>query len=140
MNSPTAPIQGWDPEILKEIDLYLEEIYPESKKAGIEMADLDLRKSQVRGLETLITSTHRFSEILNYIKNQAGKDKKNKWSRLAPLLLKQLDLLENKVKEISKDEAAITLEIKLKLARGWARQVVSHYLYEGLPKEGKEGK
>ena len=119
-----------EPETLREIDLFLEEFYPQSKNAGNEMARAELGSSQIRGLETLITSASRLSEIINYVKNQAGKDKKNTWSKIAPLLLDQLDLLEAKAKELGKEDPANTLDIKMKLARGWAKQVGTHFLYE----------
>ncbi len=124
---PLMPVLGR--ETLKEIDLYLEEFYPKSIGAGNAMASADLGNAQVRGLETLITSAGRFSEIVNYIKNQTGKDKKGKWLQIGTLLLGQLEQLENKANEIGRKDPATTLEIKMKLARGWAKQVVAHYLY-----------
>lgn len=130
MTNQTTSIPVLAPETLREIDLFLEEFYPQSKNAGNEMTLVDLRNNQIRGLETLITSASRLSEIINYIKNQAGKDKKNTWSKIAPLLLDQLGLLKAKAKEIGKEDPANTLDIKMKLARGWAKQVVTHFLYE----------
>ncbi|HHC25087.1 MAG TPA: hypothetical protein ENK58_06705 [Desulfobacterales bacterium] len=124
---PLAPVL--EPETLKKIDLYLEEFYPNAVNAGNEMFSAELGKAQIRGLETLVTSTSRFSEVINYIKNQTGKDKKGKWLQAGPLLLDQLDLLENKADEIGQGDATTVLEIKLRLARGWAKQVTTHYLY-----------
>ncbi|QTA92056.1 hypothetical protein [Desulfonema magnum] len=120
------------PETLREIDLYLEEFYSQSVKAGNEMARAGLRTTQIRGLETLVTSASRFSEIINYIKNQAGKDKKGKWLKIASLFLEQLEQIEHKSNEMSRGNPEAALEIKMKLARGWAKQVVAHYLYSAL--------
>ncbi len=125
--TPLAPVLK--PEILREIDLYLEDFYPNSVNAGNQMASADLRMAQIRGLETLVTSVTRFSEIINYIKNQTGKDKKNTWVQVGSLLLSQLEQLENKAGEMGNGDPVVTLEIKMKLARGWAKQVVAHYLY-----------
>ncbi len=119
---------------LKGIDLYLEEIYENSITAGNEMVAAALRNAQIRGLETLVTSTGRFSEIINYIKNQTGKDRRNSWVRVGPLLLEQLGALEEKARELGGNDAGQVLEIKLRLARGWAKQVVAHYLYSALHK------
>jgi len=119
-----------DPDTLHRIDIYLEQFYPESVKAGAKMAAVDLGTTQIRGLETLITSTSRFSEIINYVKNQAGKDRKQKWSIVAPILLKQLDELETEAKTIGLEKPQNILEIKMKLARGWAKQVATHCIYE----------
>lgn len=125
--TPLGPVLAH--ETLKEIDLYLEDFYPKSVEAGNAMAIADIGNTQIRGLETLITSASRFSEIINYIKNQIGKEKKGKWLQIGPLLLGQLEQLEKKAKEMGCEDPLKTLEIKMKLARGWAKQVVTHYLY-----------
>jgi hypothetical protein len=78
----------------------------------------------------LVTSTRRFSESINYIKNQAGKDKREMWSAVAPRLLGQLESLENKALGLGVGSPEKILEIKPRLVRGWAKQVVTHYLYE----------
>jgi len=121
-------------EILREIDLYLEDFYPDAVKTGNEMFSAGLGNAQIRGLQTLVTSASRFSEIVNYIKNQVGKDKKGKWLRVGSLLLEQLEQIEKKSNEIGGGEAVATLEIKRRLARGWAKQVVAHYLYSAVQK------
>ncbi|MDM8525791.1 hypothetical protein QUF80_20660 [Desulfococcaceae bacterium HSG8] len=122
----------------EKIDLYLEEIYPQSIIAGNEMADTGLRNTQIRGLETLVTSASRFSEIINYIKNQVGKDKKGKWLKVGSLLLEQLGKIEDKANKMGNEDPAKILEIKMKMARGWAKQVVAHYLYSEVQKTDKE--
>jgi hypothetical protein len=129
MKEPMTSTPILDLDTLKAIDVYLEDFYPQSRNAGKRMADAGLGTSQIRGLETIITSTTRFSEIINHIKNQAGKDKKKKWSGVASLLLEQLETLEAEAHRISKDFPTRILDIKLRLARGWAKQVVTHYLY-----------
>ncbi|WP_435550721.1 hypothetical protein [Desulfobacterium sp. N47] len=91
---------GIDPEILQQIDMFLENFYQQSVAAGNEMARVELSPSQVRSLETLITSTTRFSEVINYIKNQIGKDRQNKWSQVGSFLLGQLDQIEAKVESM----------------------------------------
>lgn len=117
---------------LKEIDQFLEEYYEGGKtqEVGELMAKEKMAKSQVRGLENLIASTTRFSEIINYIKNQAGKEKKgNIWRKIAPNLLSQLQTIETAAIEIAGDNSAERSAVKLHLVRGWARQVVAHYLF-----------
>lgn len=117
-------------KILKDIDLALEDYYIKAIEAGEAMAEHDF-KTQVRGLENLIVSTTRFSEVLNYIKNQFGKETNDrKWLTVGPVLLGQLEELETKAKEIAPDDPAVCLEVKLRLLRGWARQVVAHYFYQ----------
>ncbi|WP_287126954.1 hypothetical protein [Desulfobacter sp.] len=114
----------------RKIDLYLEKIYPDSKLAGDELAAKKLEKTQLRGLETVITSTSRFSEIINYIKNQAARDTNRKWIDVAPRLIRQLDALEAQAETLGNGDASLILDIKMKLARGWGKQVITHCLYE----------
>ena len=132
-NEPSLP--ALDAETLKKIDLFLEGFYPSAIEAGDRMSDVKLGKTQVRGMETFIASASRFSQIINYIKNRAGKDRKKTWINIAPGLLDQLDELETKAKELGKNNPAVMIDIKMKLARGWANQVVSQYLYADALKE-----
>lgn len=130
------------PETLKAIDLHLEALY-ESKTTidiGQKMADVELKSSQIRNLENLVMSTKRFSEIINFIKNQTGKDKKGKWLLIADTLLHQLEDMEDKSREIGKDNPGITFEVKRQLARGWIKQIVAHYFFADLKREEKKDK
>ena len=136
----TGPVLS--PEILKAIDLHLEALY-ESKRTidiGQKMADVELRSSQIRNLENLVMSTRRFSEIINFIKNQTGKDKKGKWPMIAGCLLHQLEELENKAREIGEDNPGIIFEVKKQLARGWIKQIVAHYFFVDLKREEEKDK
>ena len=126
-----------DAAVSREMDLFLEEIYGDSKSAGQGMADVNLGKSQVRGFESMLTSTSRFSEIINYIKNQAGKDTKGAWSSVAPGLLVQLERLENKAEVLGKDDPSLILQIKIKLVLGWGKQVIAHCLYQRMLMGGR---
>lgn len=124
--------------ILKAVDIFLEEYYAKSIDAAKIMANDLPGTTQVRGLETLTATTSRFSEIINYVKRQTGKDTKNEWTTLGPKLISQLEDLEKKAEELSKDDVDRCLDIKLLLARGWVNQVVCHYLYEKTIKEDKK--
>lgn len=126
------------PGIVKAIDVFLEGYYSRSIEAAEIMVKSDLGKAQVRGLETLTATTSRFSEIINYVKRQTGKDTKNEWTKLGPKLISQLEDLEKKAEELSKDNVDSCLDIKLLLARGWVNQVVCHYLYEKTINEDKK--
>lgn len=116
-------------ELLRAVDLYLEEFYPRSVEAGRQIAANNaFKKSQIRGFERIVLSAVRFSQIINFIKNRAGKDR-NVWGDAAALLLPQLTDLETKAVELAQGDVETILKIKLLLARGWAAQVVAHYLY-----------
>ena len=116
----------------RTIDQILEELCPESREAGQALYKAGFKNTQIRGFETLVVSTRRFTEIINYIKNQAGKKSANaqQWRSCAPALLKQLDTLEQHAGELGQGDPAMTLDSKLRLARGWARQVVTSFLFE----------
>jgi hypothetical protein len=123
---------------LKSIDLFLEDYYPKASEAGDRIAACKMDKTQVRGLENLIVSVTRFSEVINYIKNQVGKEReKNTWKEVGPILLSQLKDLESQANEIAGDHPLERLEVKLRLLRGWARQVVAHYLYKDREERGQ---
>ncbi|CAN2041388.1 conserved hypothetical protein [Candidatus Magnetomoraceae bacterium gMMP-15] len=191
MQDQITSVPVLEPETLRAIDLYLESIYTQSENAGNQMYQAGLKNTQIRGLETLVTSTTRFSEVINYIKNQTGKDKKRQWTQVAVLLLSQLKKIEKnaedsyKITEISLDKLKMeflpedlidklkklkkepystkdlflynleknisseilddykslilkhaqmqigtVLDIKIRLARGWVKQIVTHYLYK----------
>lgn len=125
-----------DPATLKAIDLHLEALYESKATINVaqEMADSELKTSQIRSLETLIMSTRRFSEIINFIKNQAGKDRKGQWFQFVDKLLNQLEAIEEKAREIGANDAGRTLAVKRHLARGWGKQIVAHYLFAQLKK------
>ncbi|MCP5109099.1 MAG: hypothetical protein GY950_37300 [bacterium] len=139
MSKSDSKVWQLKPEIIKRIDLFLEEIYPDSEKMGEKMAKREaaLQTSQARGLENLTVSTSRFSEIINYIKNQAGKSARGKgWNIFAEEMLLKLKVIENKAREIGGNDPGTVLEVKLGLARGWVKQVVAHYLYEKTREKG----
>lgn len=125
---------------LLAIDEYLETLYESNatQNAGQTMATIKLDRSQIRKLENLVMSTRRFSEIINHIKNQTGKDiKKKKWPQIADTLLNQLAEIENKAQEIGKNDFAKIIEAKKRIARGWVKQIVAHYLFAML-KNGED--
>lgn len=136
MDSTVKKSQLFTPEVLKKIDLFLESIYPESEKTGLLMAKKELKNTQVRKLEKIITSASRFSEIINFIKNQVGKDNEHKWLPISEIMLEQLKGIENKAIELGCDDDLLIMEMKLKITRGWARQVACHYFYSNKSENG----
>lgn len=139
MTPPTQSGLELDRESRHKIDLYLEDIYGQAKQIGESLAKAKLKQAQMHGLETIVSSTTRFSEILNYIKNQAGKEKSGAeagpWRGYALTMLDQLKGIEDKAKELGGEDSAKILDCKLRLVRGWARQVATSYRYaESLKK------
>lgn len=128
MNGPLI-----DLDTLRNIDIYLEEIYPASVITGERLTILS--KAQISNLENIVNSATRFSEVTNFIKNQAGKDTKNTWKVVAKDILVQLREIEEKAKELGDDDQGRILDIKLRLVRGWVRQVATHYLYKKQEEE-----
>lgn len=134
------------PQVSKAIDLFLDQHYEQSEIAGKHLSGCFSGtggKNQVRNLENAAYTATRFSSIQNFIKNQMGKDSKKNptWTKkltegdlMGDFLLKQLEGLaqaSDRLTKIEPTEDPLTgsLEIRLCLARGWAQQVASHYLY-----------
>ncbi|KPA14382.1 hypothetical protein MHK_005403 [Candidatus Magnetomorum sp. HK-1] len=135
-----------DYQTLKKIDLHLESLYEKNyatnskNNIGKIMAEVDLGSTQVRGLERLTLSSTRFSQTINYVKNQAGKEKKNKkkWSIVAEKLIPQLEELEKEAHKIGENVPATVLEVKMRLSRGLIKMIVANYYY--LTKQDNESK
>ncbi len=124
-------------QMWRDIDLFLEDFYGEAQKLGTGASRANMKIAQMRGLENLVVSTRRFSEIANYIKNQAGRQTRATavWRNVAGEFLRQLDRLENKARQLGGDDAEMVLDAKLRLARGWIKQVVAHYLFEKVRRD-----
>lgn len=118
-------------------DCYIDDQHERHSQLGVSLFqtfDYDRRSgrvsTQVRNLQQIVCSATRFSDIEDFIKNQMGKDTDlaRKWREIGDDLLKQLRCLRDKASKM--DSAPETqLALRLRLARGWVRAVVSEYLY-----------
>lgn len=86
--------------------------------------------SQVRKLQQLAMSAPRLADVEDFIKNQMGKEdsSQSQWWVLGPKALQQLRTLRSKSQDLS-ELPAEQLAIRLRLARGCVRALVSAYLY-----------
>lgn len=97
------------------------------------------QKSQMKNLENITNSAHKMTDVLNFIKRQTGKAKAGdgwKRSNFGQRLLEQLEMnVERKVGPIcqalafGEGDAPGRMDIKLRLAREYIRQLVVHYEY-----------
>ena len=87
--------------------------------------------TQVRNLQQIACSATRFADIEDFVKNQMGKEdkKEKKWRVLGDTVLKELKQLRDKSCELDADPNN-QMAVRLRLARGWVRAVVSQYLYQ----------
>ena len=90
--------------------------------------------TQVRNLQQITCSATRFVDIEDFVKNQMGKeriDDRNgpRWKVLGDDILRQLGQLRARSQELDTDPHN-QMALRLRLARGWVRAVVSAYLYE----------
>ena len=97
--------------------------------------------TQIRNLQQITCSATRFADIEDFVKNQMGKEDKNKpqWRQLGNNVLKGLKELRDTSQELvpddSTDQSKLSetrmkqMALRLRLARGWGRAVVSQYLY-----------
>jgi len=136
-----------DVETLLEVDKAIEEFYPNSIETGRILSEIfnESNKTQIKNFENIICSTTRFTEAYNFIKNQIGKSAKDKgWTKRIPdngretmigeRILKEMYTLEKKSEKIT-DDKELVFDVRMRLLRGWIKQVVAHYEYN-LIKEG----
>jgi hypothetical protein len=89
--------------------------------------------SQVRNLQQATTSATRLSDVEDFIKNQMGKGTgaARQWRRdgLGQALLDELGRLRVVARDLAETNPQHEIQVRLRLARGWVRAVVSEYLY-----------
>jgi len=123
-------------ELIQKTDLYIEENHQMFSELGKRFFDIFNKKSknriraQIRNLERITCSATRFADIEDFVKNQMGKEPKDRreWKALGREVLQQLRQLREKSQELDADPYN-QMALRLHLARGWGRAVVSEYLY-----------
>ena len=128
-------------KLIREADLYIEvnrQTFLELGKRFFDIFDYDRDKnrirSQLRNLENITCSATRFADIEDFVKSQMGKertDERNppKWKALGGEVLQQLKELREKSQGLDANPYT-QMALRLHLARGWVRAVVSEYLYQ----------
>lgn len=125
-------------ELIQKTDSYIDENHDTFSTLGesfFHEFSYDERNNristQVRNLQQIACSATRFADIEDFVKNQMGKDSQNasRWRALAGDVLKQLKQLRDKSQELDADSNN-QMALRLRLARGWVRAVVSAYLYQ----------
>ena len=128
-------------ELIQESDRYIDENHEAFSELGrcfFGTFDYDPRRqslsTQVRNLQQITCSATRFADIEDFVKNQMGKERVDdqngpRWMALGGDVLQQLNQLRAKSQELDADPHN-QMALRLRLARGWVRAVVSAYLYE----------
>ena len=126
-----------DNELIHKVDHYIDnnrETFLELGDCFFEVFGYNREKNtistQVRNLQQIACSATRFADIEDFVKNQMGKEDKDKrqWRRLGDNVLEGLKELRDKSCELDADPNN-QMALRLRLARGWVRAVVSQYLY-----------
>ena len=123
-------------ELIQKTDCYIDENHEAFSELGVRFfevfgydKDNNRISTQVRNLQQIACSATRFADIEDFVKNQMGKEQNEpKWKRLGDGILKQLEQLRSESQKLDADPAN-QLALRLRLARGWVRAVVSEYLY-----------
>ena len=127
-----------DRRLINKADRYIDENHEAFSKLGkrfFEKFSYDKEKNrvstQVRNLQQTTCSATRFADVEDFVKNQMGKeDKKNRpWKAVGEDVLEALKELRTQSKQLDSDPAN-QMALRLRLARGWVRAVVSEYLYQ----------
>lgn len=125
-------------ELIQKTDSYIEEEHATFSNLGESFFNkfgYDKRNNrvstQVRNLQQITSSATRFTDIEDFVKNQMGKEDPNdrKWRVLGENILRQLQQLRAKSEKLDADSIN-QMALRLRLARGWVRAVVSAYLYQ----------
>ena len=125
------------------IDQYLDDHHDRFKALGacffevFDSVPQSRISAQVRNLQQIVLSAQRFSDIEAFVKNQMGKNSQSSraWCKVGDRVLEDLRLLQEAAKQSQGTDSAAQLQVRLKLARGWVRAVVSEYLYHRAKRE-----
>lgn len=124
-------------KLIQEVDCYIDNKHETFSKLGnrfFEKFGYDKKNNrisaQIRNLQQITCSATRFADIEDFVKNQMGKEDKDKpqWRNLGDEVLKALKVLRDKSPEFDTDPGT-QMTVRLRLARAWVRAVVSQYLY-----------
>jgi hypothetical protein len=130
-----------DNKLIQVADCYIDENHETFSELGESFFNIfsyDTRNNristQVRNLQQITCSATRFSDIEDFVKNQMGKEKTDnqnppRWKKLGGEILQQLEQLRDKSQKLNTDPHN-QMALRLRLARGWVRAVVSAYLYQ----------
>ena len=136
-------------KLIQEVDSYIDNKHKTFSELGnrfFEEFGYDKEKNtiraQVRNLQQITCSATRFADIEDFVKNQMGKENKDKpqWRKLGDTVLQELKALRDTSQELVPDDPTDQsksselqmkqMAVRLRLARGWVRAVVSQYLYQ----------
>lgn len=124
-------------KLIQEVDSYIDnkrETFSELGDRFFDVFRYDKEKNtiraQIRNLQQITCSATRFADIEDFVKNQMGKEDKkvSQWRNLGDEVLEALKTLRDKSQEFDTEPSTQTA-VRLRLARGWVRAVVSQYLY-----------
>ena len=124
-------------DLIQEVDRFIDENHKTFSELGDRFFEVfsydkqnDRISTQIRNLQQITCSATRFADIEDFVKNQMGKEKNKelKWKKVGDSILKKLKELRDKSQAFDSDPAH-QMALRLRLARGWVRAVVSQYLY-----------
>lgn len=124
-----------DHSTVRNTDLYIDDHHHEFAQLGEQLYAVfayDTKNnrinSQIRNLQQVACSATRFADIEDFVKNQMGKSSNKEWKQVGDQVLQQLSQLRAQSADLSSNQND-QMTVRLKLARGWVRAVVSEYLY-----------
>ena len=124
--------------IVERSDAYLSR----TKTVATEMVEADLNNAQIKGLQTLVYTTDKVSDVVDWIKIRVGRDdkRKPKWTKdnIGAKLLKVLhedlkqdaNTIVDELAENSDLPADAQRQIHLRLIREYLTHAAAHFEYE----------
>lgn len=123
-------------DLIAKADRYIDDHHENFAKLGARLFDQfgsDKGKTQMRNLQQVACSATRFADVEDFVKNQIGKGSRE-WKSVGREVLDQLSESRTWSDQLAEDPAN-RMALRLRLARSWARAVVSEYLYRLAMKE-----
>ena len=129
-------------DLISKVDCYLDKNHERFSALGQRLfkqfgSNKGKVSTQVRNLQQIACTATRFADIEDFVKNQMGKGDRN-WKAIGRDVLEQLTRLREASQDLAGDERD-RMALRLRLARGWVRAVVSEYLYRLALNEMERG-
>jgi len=125
----------------RRVDEYIDENHESFAELGRDLfnvfgfdTDKDRISTQIRNLQQVASSAARFADIEDFVKNQMGKTGNKDWKKVGDRVLGDLQKLRTDSSAVA-EETENAMAVRLRLARGWVRAVVSEYLYQVAKKQ-----
>ena len=128
--------------VRREVALQADRFYDDAQALGKRAAEAQTKRAQISGLEAIVNSADKTSDVFDFIKLRVARHKewrKRDWgSDLLDALSKDLHKKKDDIcKDLEIEQRSLDgLEVHLLLIREFVRQVAAHYEYAEYGRSG----